>query len=42
MFQNLHQARETFQKEKGKKLERGISLQEFSLAMTTFLKIKVA
>jgi hypothetical protein len=42
MVQKPHQLQETFQKEKGEKLERGISLQEFSLATTTFLKIKVA
>jgi hypothetical protein len=42
MFLKPHQSQETFQKEKGEKLEKGISLQEFSLAMTTCLKIKVA
>ncbi len=42
MFQKPHQSQETFQKEKGEKHEGGISQQEFSLATTTCLKIKVA
>jgi len=42
MFQKPHQSQETFQEEKGEKLERKISLQEISLVMTTCLEIKVA